>query len=56
MTRRFSLYGVTILQTYLYYRNYPQDSKILKWMVAILWYISPRRPSSQLSNLRRQAF
>ncbi|KAJ7696076.1 hypothetical protein B0H17DRAFT_417550 [Mycena rosella] len=31
------LYGVTILQTYLYYRNYPEDSKILKWMVAILW-------------------
>ncbi|KAJ6512187.1 hypothetical protein C8R47DRAFT_1314226 [Mycena vitilis] len=33
------LYGVTILQTYLYYRNYPQDSKILKWMVAILWLL-----------------
>jgi len=31
------LYGVTILQTYLYYRNYPEDSRILKWMVAILW-------------------
>jgi len=33
------LYGVTILQTYLYYRNYPNDSKILKWMVAILWVL-----------------
>jgi len=31
------LYGVTILQTYLYYRNYPEDSKIMKWMVAVLW-------------------
>ncbi|KAJ7366767.1 hypothetical protein DFH08DRAFT_835427 [Mycena albidolilacea] len=31
------LYGVTILQTYLYYRNYPNDHKILKWMVALLW-------------------
>ncbi|KAJ7758487.1 hypothetical protein DFH07DRAFT_449979 [Mycena maculata] len=39
------LYGVTILQTYLYYRNYPEDSKILKWMIAILWYISIQ-PSS----------
>ncbi|KAJ7459768.1 histone acetylation protein-domain-containing protein [Mycena latifolia] len=28
------LYGVTILQT-----NYPNDSKILKWMVAILWVL-----------------
>ncbi|KAJ6508166.1 hypothetical protein C8R45DRAFT_1167774 [Mycena sanguinolenta] len=33
------LYGVTILQTYLYYRNYPEDNKILKWMVAILWLL-----------------
>jgi len=33
------LYGVTILQTYLYYRNYPEDNKILKWMVAILWVL-----------------
>jgi len=33
------LYGVTILQTYLYYRNYPGDPKILKWMVAILWIL-----------------
>ncbi|KAJ6557393.1 hypothetical protein DFH09DRAFT_1164045 [Mycena vulgaris] len=33
------LYGVTILQTYLYYRNYPEDPKVLKWMVAILWLL-----------------
>ncbi|KAF7346202.1 hypothetical protein MSAN_01847100 [Mycena sanguinolenta] len=33
------LYGVTILQSYLYYRNYPEDNKILKWMVAILWLL-----------------
>ncbi|KAJ7095952.1 hypothetical protein B0H15DRAFT_80112 [Mycena belliarum] len=33
------LYGVTVLQTYLYYRNYPEDSKILKWMVGILWIL-----------------
>ncbi|KAJ7044021.1 hypothetical protein C8F04DRAFT_1071335 [Mycena alexandri] len=33
------LYGVTILQTYLYYRNYPEDSRILKWMVAVLWLL-----------------
>ncbi|KAK7048263.1 hypothetical protein R3P38DRAFT_1856660 [Favolaschia claudopus] len=33
------LYGVTILQTYLYYRNYPKDNKLLKWMVAILWLL-----------------
>ncbi|KAJ7069868.1 hypothetical protein C8F01DRAFT_1114318 [Mycena amicta] len=33
------LYGVTILQTYLYSSNYQEDSKILKWMVAILWLL-----------------
>ncbi|KAF7314217.1 hypothetical protein MKEN_00894000 [Mycena kentingensis (nom. inval.)] len=33
------LYGVTILQTYLYYRTFPEDSKLLKWMVAILWLL-----------------
>lgn len=30
------LFGVTILQGFLYYRNYPKDSKLIKWMVAVL--------------------
>lgn len=33
------LFGVTVLQTFLYYRNYPKDSKLIKWMVAILWIL-----------------
>ncbi|KAJ7254374.1 hypothetical protein B0H12DRAFT_1233409 [Mycena haematopus] len=47
------LYGVTILQTYLYYRNYPDDSKILKWMVAILWYISEVNVFAVITNCDR---
>lgn len=31
------LFGVTILQTFLYYRNYPKDPKFIKIMVFVLW-------------------
>ncbi|KAJ7278815.1 hypothetical protein C8J57DRAFT_1304600 [Mycena rebaudengoi] len=30
-------YGISVLQTYLYYRNYPKDSLILKTTVGALW-------------------
>ncbi|KAG0701653.1 hypothetical protein DFH29DRAFT_549807 [Suillus ampliporus] len=33
------LYGITTLQTYLYYVYYPRDSKNLKVLVAIVWVI-----------------
>ncbi|TFK73585.1 hypothetical protein BDN72DRAFT_834455 [Pluteus cervinus] len=33
------LYGVTLLQTYLYYRRYPRDSVVVKIMVFILWLL-----------------
>ncbi|KAF9492001.1 hypothetical protein BDN71DRAFT_1238899 [Pleurotus eryngii] len=31
------LYGITILQTYLYFRRYPQDYWFVKFMVILLW-------------------
>ncbi|KAJ8080699.1 hypothetical protein PM082_017533 [Marasmius tenuissimus] len=31
------LYGITILQTYLYYRNYPRDPRYLKILVLLVW-------------------
>ncbi|TDL15906.1 hypothetical protein BD410DRAFT_902340 [Rickenella mellea] len=31
------LYGLTVLQTYHYYRTYPRDSKNMKWFVGIMW-------------------
>ncbi|KAJ4482237.1 hypothetical protein J3R30DRAFT_2145227 [Lentinula aciculospora] len=31
------LYGATILQVYLYYRNYPKDARFLKVLVFALW-------------------
>ncbi|KIK69632.1 hypothetical protein GYMLUDRAFT_34017 [Collybiopsis luxurians FD-317 M1] len=34
-----SLYGATILQTYLYYRNYPKDSLYIKLLVLALWFL-----------------
>ncbi|EPQ52834.1 hypothetical protein GLOTRDRAFT_112100 [Gloeophyllum trabeum ATCC 11539] len=32
-------YGVTLLQTYIYYRQYPQDPLIQKIIVAFLWFL-----------------
>ncbi|KAF5389299.1 hypothetical protein D9757_003462 [Collybiopsis confluens] len=34
-----SLYGATILQTYLYYRHYPKDSIYIKLLVLALWLL-----------------
>ena len=34
------LYGSTLVQTYMFYHNYPQDSILNKCSVAILWYVS----------------
>lgn len=34
-----SFYGISVLQSYLYYRNYPKDSVILKLTVAFLWIL-----------------
>ncbi|KAE9403977.1 hypothetical protein BT96DRAFT_917149 [Gymnopus androsaceus JB14] len=34
-----SLYGATILQTYLYYRNYPKDTRYIKILVFALWIL-----------------
>ncbi|KAF9565669.1 hypothetical protein CPC08DRAFT_152541 [Agrocybe pediades] len=33
------LYGVTVLQTYLYYRQYPNDSRWTKFLVFFLWLL-----------------
>ncbi|RDB18041.1 hypothetical protein Hypma_000871 [Hypsizygus marmoreus] len=33
------LYGVTLLQTFLYYRQYPQDSRLTKFLVFLLWVL-----------------
>ncbi|KAI0356147.1 hypothetical protein OH77DRAFT_1520244 [Trametes cingulata] len=34
-----AVYGITILQTYLYFRRYPQDSRRLKTFVGTLWLL-----------------
>ncbi|KAJ7664433.1 hypothetical protein DFH06DRAFT_1470805 [Mycena polygramma] len=34
-----TLYGITVLQAYLYYRNYPSDHPGLKITVAVLWVL-----------------
>jgi len=33
------LYGVTLLQTFLYYRTYPQDSRFIKILVFVVWIL-----------------
>ncbi|KAF8895422.1 hypothetical protein BD779DRAFT_726215 [Infundibulicybe gibba] len=33
------LYGVTLLQTYLYYKQYPKDSIIIKFLVFFVWVL-----------------
>lgn len=33
LTRYFRIYGITVLQTYLYFRRYPKDSAALKLLV-----------------------
>ncbi|KAJ7460162.1 hypothetical protein FB451DRAFT_1270544 [Mycena latifolia] len=33
------VYGIGVLQAYLYYRNYPKDRGILKTMVGMLWFL-----------------
>ncbi|KAF8194240.1 hypothetical protein BJ912DRAFT_959910, partial [Pholiota molesta] len=33
------LYGVTLLQTFLYYKQYPNDSLITKSIVFLLWIL-----------------
>ncbi|KAL1942679.1 hypothetical protein VTO73DRAFT_4919 [Trametes versicolor] len=32
-----TIYGITVLQTYLYFRRYPKDSAALKSLVSALW-------------------
>ncbi|KAJ7328839.1 hypothetical protein DFH08DRAFT_967232 [Mycena albidolilacea] len=34
-----TLYGISVLQVYLYYRNYPSDHPALKSTVALLWVL-----------------
>ncbi|KAF5388017.1 hypothetical protein D9615_000096 [Tricholomella constricta] len=34
-----TLYGITCLQAYLYFRNYPKDHLLLKGTVALLWVL-----------------
>ncbi|KAJ6632119.1 hypothetical protein B0H10DRAFT_4892 [Mycena sp. CBHHK59/15] len=34
-----TLYGISVLQAYLYYRNYPKDHWALKSTVAVLWVL-----------------
>ncbi|KIJ35208.1 hypothetical protein M422DRAFT_782610 [Sphaerobolus stellatus SS14] len=34
--------GLTSLQTFLYYRQYPRDHLILKFFVGIIWMIAVR--------------
>ncbi|KAE9398601.1 hypothetical protein BT96DRAFT_1020022 [Gymnopus androsaceus JB14] len=34
-----SFYGISVLQCYLYYRNYPKDSVFLKLVVGFLWIL-----------------
>ncbi|KAJ7472114.1 hypothetical protein FB451DRAFT_314130 [Mycena latifolia] len=34
-----TLYGISVLQAYLYYRNYPKDHPALKSTVALLWVL-----------------
>ncbi|KAI6006509.1 hypothetical protein F5J12DRAFT_831184 [Pisolithus orientalis] len=33
------LYGITILQTYVYYMHYSEDSSIMKFIVAAIWIL-----------------
>jgi hypothetical protein len=33
------LYGVTLLQTFFYYKQYPNDSRITKFLVFVLWLL-----------------
>ncbi|KAF9454757.1 hypothetical protein P691DRAFT_804114 [Macrolepiota fuliginosa MF-IS2] len=33
------LYGVTLLQTFFYYKTYPKDPKVIKALVAIVWFL-----------------
>ncbi|KAJ7505922.1 hypothetical protein B0H11DRAFT_2272665 [Mycena galericulata] len=33
------VYGIGVLQAYLYYRNYPKDRGIVKIMVGMLWFL-----------------
>ncbi|KAI6163247.1 hypothetical protein EDD17DRAFT_1572162 [Pisolithus thermaeus] len=33
------LYGITTLQTYVYYMHYPEDAAIIKFLVAAIWIL-----------------
>ncbi|KAI6109381.1 hypothetical protein EDD16DRAFT_1614639 [Pisolithus croceorrhizus] len=33
------LYGITTLQTYLYYMHYSEDSSLMKLLVAAIWIL-----------------
>ncbi|KAJ7165466.1 hypothetical protein C8R43DRAFT_986471 [Mycena crocata] len=33
------LFGIETLQTFNYYRNFPKDAKILKVLVAVVWFV-----------------
>ncbi|EPQ57813.1 hypothetical protein GLOTRDRAFT_103827 [Gloeophyllum trabeum ATCC 11539] len=33
------LYGITTTQAFVYYQNYPNDQKLLKWMVGLIWFL-----------------
>ncbi|KAL4066915.1 hypothetical protein J3A83DRAFT_244545 [Scleroderma citrinum] len=31
-------YGVSCVQTFVYFQTYPDDHRLLKWMVVVIWY------------------
>jgi len=33
------LYGITLLQTYQYWRKYPDDGRLIKFLVVFLWFL-----------------
>lgn len=33
------IYGITTLQTYFYFLNYPYDTKSFKLLVALVWLV-----------------
>ncbi|KAL4071815.1 hypothetical protein J3A83DRAFT_4400422 [Scleroderma citrinum] len=32
-------YGISCVQTFFYFQTYPNDRKLLKWMVAVIWIL-----------------
>ena len=50
-----SIYGITVLQTYTYFRRYSKDSLTLKALVrivdSVLYYLETERVSNQVGAL-----